>query len=309
MDLLDIIETRIQKKRKSSTSNKDDFFFHFLNKNEMQNLIIENFSSTMDEICYTSFVNSQNNVSGLVTKIQGEQPVMGLHYTKNLVELIAMSLQDYQFEEKNLIEYLNKCSLKEQYIIAQVFPKLDFNTKKAENSIEQVIANDLLTDSPPLSLDGIIDALSESKDLLDLFIIKSAFKRVYSFHPNKQLEQDLSSFLLVHQKLSDYQLNKYKHTFNCLLVILTITTVVFISFFIITYWDTFSIEPIYTAIGIVAAIISIVTPIIYRKKILSLKDYFDSKAEKCAHQWYSNKLQLNKSNLDKMIARRLDKLK
>lgn len=306
MMLLEEIEKAISQKREKGASNKDKFIFDFLNREKDSNLIpFESLPSAMDKICYAAFLDKKRDVSQLVKKTQGEQPVMGLHYSNNLTELTAMAIHDFAFEEARLREYINNCSLKEQYILKHIFPGLDFRPKPHKNKIELLISEVLLTETPTVDIEQVISAFSEVTDLIDLFIIKHSYKTIYSLHPDRGLEQDLEALGLLYERLISYLERRFRMFYGIILGILTTTFIVVMSYFIIPNWEKWELEPLLTVVSIALPLVIIVLSTIFiRKKKLVLKSIFENQIERSIEKWFWMNLVLARSSFQEIMQRR-----
>ncbi len=298
MGLLLEIDKYIEEKKKGS-SNKELFFYEFLTGNNTDTVISKDSLFTdMDKITFSAFISKKQDVISLVKKEQGKAPLMGLHYSKNIIEILAMGLHDLPFETQNLTNYIRKCSLKEQYLISKVFPELKYNPSEPVDKIDKIVSELLKNGDCKLTASSIIDTLSPLLSLNDLYILKCAFKKLCSLHPDRKLESDLNTFISLHNNLSSHLEKKYKTRYKIIIFVSALAFTLTTSFILITYWESHGLEPIYTALALAVKLLFMLSPLFFKKTRAYLLNRFNDFVSNSVKKWYSKKLGKVKSEVD-----------
>lgn len=287
--IIDELNEKISLKRENEASFKEQIFYDYLDRQDTK-LILQESSSAIDRICYAAFFPSDNQVSDLVKKEQKASPIRGMHYSKNLVELIAMARLDFANEKENLHQYLLNATLKDVFIINKVFPEISIsNEYKISDAIDKLVEKVFLKYEYDNIGEFVFEALREASDLIDLFVVKASVQQAWSLHPNSSLKKDISNLILLHQKLSNYYEKRQKTLYHFILLMVGWV----VTFFIIKLWERFNLEPYFVAIPILIGIIFFIW------KRPNLKKAFDDFIQKRVENNY-HRIGVLKSRLDKI---------
>jgi hypothetical protein len=237
-------------------------------------------------IIYSAF--SENIIDNeIIKQIQNTEPFKGFHYSNKLIEVIAMAKHDFEFEKNNLSEIAKNGTFKEIFIIQKVFPdfkQLSYETPKT--SLDKLIQHILIQKNYDKLSSLILETLTDSTDLIDLYILECAIKEAWDLHPDRQLQQDIKLLINLHNKLEHKIKTRFKWVYGSLLAISAFFLVSLISWVILSFWDEWNLEPVLTAISISSPVISILVSLFVLKKFPNKKESFDNFIENRAKAKY-----------------------
>ena len=167
------------------SSLKEQAFYQFLVDDPL-NYPNENDLTEIEQIIYSVFcanIPPKNDLTNLIESHRKTQPIGGMHYTKNLIELTAMALENSALEKETLRAYSQSHSTRDFYILHVLFLDLEFNRPAVQGAIDE-IALHLFKDSfSEKWKDLLIKGLKETSDLIDLYIIEQWYKKVMDDNP------------------------------------------------------------------------------------------------------------------------------
>lgn len=253
------------KKILDSSSEKDKIFYQYLNGES----IVQTYSNDVSDIlkiCYSSFTGKKDKIS-LVKDLQRVKPVKaGLHYSNNLVELIAIALQDFQLEKINLQNYSDTHTAKEAYLVHRLFPEIKYKTPlRIESAIDGLVNDILIGNNLNNWEDKIINSLKEANNLVDIFIISEAYKNGVKSHPVTKYRENIKYLLLFYMRLHNFLNILFTMIFYVFLVGTLIVMLYKISPYIVKNWAI--VEPYVFIIQIVVPCIFAITLIVLQVKL------------------------------------------
>ena len=167
----------------SSLSLKEKAFYQFL-MDEPLSYPTGNNLTEIEQICLTVFSGDLSSKKELIRAHRKKEPIHGIHYSKNLIELSAMALYDIEFERENLKSYCEKCSTRDFYILNNLFPDISSYLPKPQGTIDQIALYLHKNNFPqegwkPL----LLTALYETSDLTDFYIIEQGYQQAMNDSP------------------------------------------------------------------------------------------------------------------------------
>lgn len=248
-----IEEISVKEKTLRETANEKEllFFDYLLNGATSLDTSEDNPENVL--ICYSAFSEKLNRLD-LVKKMQGTKPIKGLHYTNNLIELIAIALHDFQSEKEHLADYSSKHSLRDAYLISQTFPEILPEVNEASFSPIDKLIDEVLIDNNMENADALIfRALEATTDLVDVYILKKSAQKYLSLHESTKDKVDiqylLRSYLFLHKVLYIF----FSIIFYIVLLSLVVVPTYLLIPFILSNWNT--VEPILAIIQIIGPIV------------------------------------------------------
>ena len=176
------------------SSLKEQVFYGFLVR-EPLNYSTENCLTEIEQICLSVFcadTSVKKDLTNLIKAHRKKQPISGLHYTKNLIELSAMAQDNVELERENLKSYCQNHSTRDFYILNHLFPDIYSSPPQPQGPID-TIALYLYTGKFPQ--EGwkplLFDALLETSDLIDFYVIKQGYLRAMDDSPIVHQVQDI----------------------------------------------------------------------------------------------------------------------
>jgi hypothetical protein len=184
---------------------------------------------------------SFSNAGGLeeLSKLREIKPFRGLHYSSNMVLLIAAARIDKNSEQNNISTYLGTHSYKDLLVINKALSE-NYNETCQSNTRIDSLAKKLIIQEK-LSEDDIAACLSEIKDLYDIFIVKLACATINSrFEERENLPSYRKLVSLGEVVFSKINLVAYVFVFILFAFLVFLVTPLITSF--IENWDKW--EPI-----------------------------------------------------------------
>tara|TARA_B100000809_G_C14987724_1_gene476864 strand:+ start:72 stop:998 length:927 start_codon:yes stop_codon:yes gene_type:complete len=283
-----INEINIKKKfinAKSSLIEK--IFYSFLTTGGTGKSALPSKASNFEKIAYSSFDDSSFDIKEILKKEQKVDSKFDFHYSKNIIELSAMSLADFDFEKSNIINFLKTASLKEAFVISKIFTDFSYpDNGNTETKVDELVYSIFVKKDLSNSPNSIIEAIQSADDLIDIFIIEKCHENYVSIHPVTDTKKKLSFLINSIDKYNTLNETRIKRMlFGKTVFLLTVLGGILV-YVIPKYWDEYSLEPIVTVILLVSSWIVIVIPLYFSlfhkldgtKSIL--KKYINKKIQK-----------------------------
>lgn len=306
MTLIDEINNKVTFFKENQASLKEIFLYDFLNNTTSDIELLEG-ASTMDKICYAAFFQNEMDLSIEIEKVQKSCEIKGMHYTKNFIELVAMARHNFSFEKTNLLNYVSKCSLRENLIINELFDSINFDCRKEKvDKIDLLVKNIFCYNNYENLGNYSIQAIESADELMDFHIIKKSFDKAWSLHPNRELENDLKASILLHQRIKNRIFNQTEIASKAVILFTAIILISVIGYFLIKNWDKYGLEPYTIAFQIGIVIFSIVSTILLRKKIPTIKKSFDDYIKRKVSDRYFSQTGIIQSKMDKIQTKYLN---
>lgn len=260
------LKTAIEKLQ-AIASPKELAFFQFL-INEPAAYPKGQTPTEIEQICFGAFCSDPPDQKPLVNKYQKTQPIKGMHYTNNLIELAAFALTDSNKESENLKSFTSKHSTRDYFVLNKLFPgKLSYPPSPISD-IDKMAAYLLNNDFPKDWESTFYKAITSSFDLLDVFVLREAYLYRLERHPVTKLKSNIN--ILSQQLIKTiHRVEIFTHIILILLLIIG-----FIAFhfkfipYILNQWDV--AEAKITATELVLVSINSVLGIAFRKALDSL---------------------------------------
>lgn len=188
MSVLDQIRARTEKLLQEA-SPKERVFYEYISNGCPEN--IELGETLTDDLCRDAFVERTKHSASLEA-LQKSQPLRNIHYTNNLIDLIAASLIDPASERKNIETYIQRHTLRESYLISIALGlELDSNTR-LEKDIDRLIELIEIEKTADGASELFTSTLTGVTELFDLIALKKLYASYLEIHPdaNKISEYD-----------------------------------------------------------------------------------------------------------------------
>ena len=180
----ELIKLRHRLLNTSSLSLKEKAFYQFL-VGEPLNHPTGNNLAEIEQICLAVFSGDLLSKKELITRQRKKQPIRGMYYTKNLIELSAMARDNVELEQKNLKSYCENHSTRDFYILNCLFPDILFNPPLPQGAVDEIAMHLYKGESPQEGWEPLLlKALYETSDLIDLYVIEQCYKRAMDDNPH-----------------------------------------------------------------------------------------------------------------------------
>ena len=239
----------------SNLSPKEKAFYQFL-VDEPLNYPIKNNSSEIEQICFSVFGGDLLSKKELITRQRKKQPIHGMHYTKNLIELSAMAIDDVELEGKNLKSYCEKCTTREFYVLNILFPDISSNPPQPQGTIDQIALHLYANNFPQEGWKSLLlTGLYEVSDLIDFYIIEQGYQQAMDDNPIVHRTKDIIYARKTLVQIVAKTERRAKLTFKIVSVLLVAPTYYWLASLIIRNWDKAEpimavIQPLFYLIGV-----------------------------------------------------------
>ena len=171
----ELIKLRHRLLNTSSLSLKEKAFYQFL-VGEPLNHPTGNNLAEIEQICLAVFSGDLLSKKELITTQRKKQPIHGMHYTKNLIELSAMARDNVEVERKNLKSYCENHSTRDSYILNCLFPDILSNPPLPQGAVDEIAMHLYKGESPQEGWKSLLlKALYETSDLIDFYVIEQGY--------------------------------------------------------------------------------------------------------------------------------------
>lgn len=176
---------------KAKASQKELFFFHYLMGKPLPYPDDTNLSDQA-LVCYAAFSIESPDMSSIAEKLRGTKPIMGMHYSNNLIELAAFAQFDLKNEEEHLKTFASSHSTRDFFLLKHLFPSIDTYKPEPRSPIDQLASNLLAGDFQSNSTELILEAMQSAEDLLDLYVIHKSVVILLDYHPATQNKKEIA---------------------------------------------------------------------------------------------------------------------
>ncbi len=256
MLIIDELKALKQKFIKKS-SLKEQTFYYFLVGEPLSYPTKSDLTET-EQICYSAFctdIPSNKDLTNLIEIRRRTRPIGGMHYTGNLIELIAMAIESSELERDTLKMHAESHSTRDFYILHVLFSDHVSNPPTPQGTIDE-IALHLYKDSFPEKWKAFLFVgLKEASDLIDLYVIEKWYKQAMDNNPIVHRTNDI---IYVRDALAQI-FTKTEHRVTLTIKIVSVLFIVAVSCWlvplIIRKWD--EAEPIMAVIQLLFYLIGI----------------------------------------------------
>ena len=200
----------------SESSQKEKLFFLFLTKGKTNSISLGD--SPSEQLCHEAFILNLNE-SETLKKLQRSKPLKNIHYSKNLIDLIAAAKIDPKNEKSHINEYLKDHGLKEAFLIhfalGVEIPE-DVNIRSdLDRLIETLFIKKSYDEAPEL----LSKTLPTATHIFDIIALKELYKIYLQVHPESKSIQDFDKLRVISKKVS--------HTLNGIIMLFLTSIVAF----------------------------------------------------------------------------------
>ncbi len=121
--------------------NERLFYFFLLEKQDNNSQLIGD--GDIDKVCFSAFTNSGVDVSKEIQRNINAQPIRGMHFSNNIISLIAFTLKSAEAKGRYLRPYFTSATLSHQFLIAQVFPEMRYSSAPQNQSIFDKLVDEI----------------------------------------------------------------------------------------------------------------------------------------------------------------------
>lgn len=270
------------------SSVREKLFYSFLTGKE-KDATISIPDGEIDKVCYAAFTDAQIDISKELQRSLNAAPVKGLHFSNNLLSLIAFSIKSQDAKSKFLYEYFNSNSLVFQFILNKIFhePALP-NNSKVVSDFDKLVNEIFIKKNYEFGEQLLFPAFEKANDLIELYIVREAYQEILRIHPNTEISDLLKELALSSQKIVYAIQSRIDSYVNIAILIIASALIITMPYLVSKKWEAWGLEPYITGIqisigvfGFVAILLFNTNPdwfkVIQNFKRWLLRIYFDKK--------------------------------
>ena len=206
--------------------------------------------NNIEKIGLALLVDNRDKIESLIKKEQKAANTFQFHYCKNLLELSVMTLADEKFEQSNINSFLKTKGLKEAMVLSFVTKTIDLSKQAIlKNEIDNLIYHIFIKRETSDFTKYFTEALQESDELLEIFVIEKCYESLINFHPVPNAERKMGTLLSAIDKYNNRIELKIKRQFFVWSFIVLISLGGVIVYFIPTYWSQYDFNILTTVSG------------------------------------------------------------
>ncbi|GEM_PF-3387510 len=167
--------SNLEEELKTTAGTRERVFYNYLCESAEIDLAVD--VSEIDNLIYDILTNNKTGLEDQIELIVRMKNRKGVDYRKSLVILVAFGLYDSDRFIEDVKSYITTCNLRDSYLLSEVFEyiKPDYN-KVVSTPIDKLVSEVLINKNYAKGSDLLISALNSVSDILDLYIVKEAYK-------------------------------------------------------------------------------------------------------------------------------------
>ncbi len=278
------------------SSPKQEIFYKFLNRETLLDFLTKEDLTDIEQMCLSIFCTDVPSRKKLIERKRKEKVIGGMHYTRNLIELTAMAIDDLKQEEDNLKTYCQDNPTRHFFILNQLFPDLTFYRADPQGSVDQIALHLCQKDLPKEGWKTLlINALYEISDLNDFYVVEQGYHQAMDDHP---IIHQVNDILYVKNDCERF-VKKTERNVKLAIGLVLFLLLVGICFLVPTIREKWNeVEPIFGVTGVFLFLI-VELIFIFRGKILDRTKFTKMLIEKITNFVFKkkgcNRLQLKES--------------
>jgi|GEM_PF-4809034 len=183
----------------SEASPKEKVFYLFMTDGDASSIKLGN--SDLEHLVIDAFI-LRTEESSVLKNLQRSKPFKNIHYSKNLIDLIAAASIDLEGEREHIDEYIKEHSLKEAYIIYLALGiDIPYNIK-IESDMDVLIKQLVMDGEFHNAANLFSKVLSHSDHIFDALILKKIYTLFLSIHPEAKSIQEYNDLRVTAKKVT-----------------------------------------------------------------------------------------------------------
>lgn len=183
----------------ADASQKEKLFYLYATKGDTKSVHMTD--SNLDKLSTEAFVLGLKE-SETLKQLQRSKPIKNMHYSKNLIDLIAAAVIDFEGEHEHIESYLNEHGLREAYIFHLVLGT-DFQSRiKVRSDIEALIEQISVKKCFDFSVPLFEKAIYEVNHIFDLLILERLYAEYLLIHPEAKSIDEYKQLRATSKKIS-----------------------------------------------------------------------------------------------------------
>lgn len=175
----------------AQSSLKEQAFYGFLVGKPLGYPTEDNLTE-IEKICLSVFCADTLAEKELIKAHRKKQPISGMHYTKTLIDLSAMTIDNVELEREHLELYCQDHSTRDFYILNHLFRGVSSNPPSPQGAIDTIALYLYKGEFPREGWKSLFfEALQETSDLMDYYVIRQGYLRAMDDSPIVHRVQDI----------------------------------------------------------------------------------------------------------------------
>ncbi len=208
----------LESKAYAESSQKEKLFFLFLSNGDLNSVSLGD--SPSERLCYDAFVMKVKE-SDVLKKMQRSKPIKNIHYSKNLIDLVAASKIDYDNERDHIKEYLSDHGLREAFLLHLALGVEIPEETSVKSDLDRLISSVVFSKSFDDATNLFSKLMLQTQHIFDVIVLKEIYRMYLKIHPDSKSVEEFENLRVVSKKVS--------HTLNGLIMLILTTFVAFLA--------------------------------------------------------------------------------
>ncbi|WGO99781.1 hypothetical protein QFX18_06855 [Saccharophagus degradans] len=208
----------LESKAYAESSQKEKLFFLFLSNGDLNSVSLGD--SPSERLCHDAFVLKVNE-SDVLKKMQRSQPIKNIHYSKNLIDLVAASKIDYDNERDHIKEYLSDHGLREAFLLHLALGVEIPEETSVKSDLDRLISSVVFSKSFDDATNLFSKLMLQTQHIFDVIVLKEIYRMYLEIHPDSKSVEDYENLRVVSKKVS--------HALNGLIMLILTSFVAFLA--------------------------------------------------------------------------------
>lgn len=195
----------------STASIREKVIYNYLRNSNEIDLNVDDLSE-IDNLIINIFLNNEVSLEDQIESVVRMKNRKGLDYRKSFITLVAFGVYNSNRFIEDIKTYIMTCSLRDSYLLSEIFEQIkpEYN-KAAETPIDKLINDILVHNNFELGSDLLINAMTSVDDILDLYIVMKAYKKLgeKNFQGTKTFEEMKSSINVLNDWIGDLYIIRF----------------------------------------------------------------------------------------------------
>lgn len=189
----------LESKAYAESSQKEKLFFLFLSSGDLNSVSLGD--SPSERLCYDAFVMKVKE-SDVLKKMQRSKPIKNIHYSKNLIDLVAASKIDYDNERGNIKEYLSDHGLREAFLLHLALGVEIPKETSVKSDMDRLISSVVFSKSFNEATNLFSKLMLRDQHIFDVIVLKEIYRMCLEIHPDSKSVEEYENLRVVSRKVS-----------------------------------------------------------------------------------------------------------
>jgi len=184
----------------TESSPKEKLFYSYIFEGSSKSCFTA--KTPIEQLCIDAFFNKVKTSETLV-KLQRSKPIKNIHYSTNLIDLIAAASIDSENEKSHISSYLERHNLREAFLISTALGISIPDNVKIETPIDMLIHKVITKEVDDSVASLFTEVLLSSNHIFDAIVIKKLYELYLQVHPDSLALNEFDDLKYISKKISN----------------------------------------------------------------------------------------------------------